>query len=275
MIKKTMIAFFVLGYFFSNTFAGGLSVEEIRTKELIESKKISKKKTVIDINKIDEDDLLDELENEFLNKTKNDKINDPLYYLNKTIFYFNDKTYFYILSPISNGYVKITPAPVRKGISNFFTNLASPIRIANNLLQMKIKNATKETASFLLNTIVGWGGIFKPSKDFKSLSTHKEDLGQTFGKYGIGNGFYLVLPFLGPSTLRDTVGSIGDSFLSYSNYLDNNLNSKELLALKFTKTINEAKPMLKQYNDLKKIAIAPYESIRNAYIQKRNQQIKQ
>lgn len=201
-----------------------------------------------------------------------EKIADPLYVWNKAIFHFNDKVYFWILKPLCNGYKKVTPKIFRTSIKNFFNNLAFPIRFANSFLQGKIKAAGSELSMFLVNTTAGGLGFADLSKKFPEFQYSEEDLGQTLGSYGIGDGFYIVLPFLGPSTLRDSVGSLGDYFLNPIHYVEPWEASIELTA---GKTINNTSFRIGDYEALKDAAFEPYEAFRDAYIQYRKKKIKE
>ncbi len=229
---------------------------------------------------IDDDDLFSELEAEYEtpdNKKGKEEIsvNDPFQSFNRAMFVFNDKIYIYVLDPVSKGYEKITPKVVRKGLGNFFTNLFKPISVLNNLLQFQFKDAGKQTASFVINTTVGLLGIFDVSSKFPSLQKkEKEDFGQTLGRYGIGDGFYIVLPFLGPTTLRDSMGMTFDSYLTYQEYLKD-LDNDVITTIKIVHPINSMGPQINQYKELKKIAVDPYTAIRNGYIQKRKKDIKE
>jgi len=131
---------------------------------------------------------------------------DPLETLNRGIFWFNDKLYFYLLKPVAKGYRWVMPDPLMLGIGNFFSNLASPIRIINAGLQGKFSDAGNELTRFGVNTTIGIAGFFDTAKDHFDLKKKNEDTGQTLGYYGIGPGPYLVLPFFGPSSFRDGIG---------------------------------------------------------------------
>lgn len=193
-------------------------------------------------------------------------IPDPLYYFNYVMYSFNDGFYYCLLKPITTGYKHVTPAPVRSGIQNFFHNLLSPVRLVNNLLQGKIKSAGTEVEIFLINSTIGLLGFMTPAQDQFEIYTSDEDLGQTLGSYDIGDGFYLVLPFLGPSTLRDTIGIIGDSFLKPVSYIE----SVELaVGITAFDTVNRTSFTLGDYDILKKSALDPYQALKSVYIQNR------
>ncbi len=208
------------------------------------------------------------------------KIYDPLEPFNRTMFKFNDGLYDYVFQPISKGYVKVTPAPVRMGLGNFFTNLKFPIRFVSTLLQGKFKHAGLEVKKFYVNTVAGLGGFIRISDDVPDIANlPSEDLGQTFGVWGIHNGPYLVLPVLGPGTARDTVGLVGDYFLNPMHW--NQLQHVDGYhwwwdtTLQATDTVNSLPELLKLYDEEKKAALDPYLSVRSAYIQYRDASVKQ
>ena len=134
---------------------------------------------------------------------------DPFEKVNRVMFKFNVKVDKYVAKPIAKGYRRITPKPVRKGISNFFSNLREPIVILNDLLQAKFKQAGSDLGRFLMNSTVGFFGLLDVA-DKVGLKKHDEDFGQTLGKWGVKEGPYLVLPFFGPSGVRDTFGLAAD-----------------------------------------------------------------
>ena len=222
--------------------------------------------------KPEEDSFDNEIFADYQDSGKIQPVSDPLYYFNYAMYSFNDFLYFALLKPIATGYKTITPIIVRKGINNFFYNLLFPVRFVNNFLQCEIKNAGTEIEIFLINSTMGILGFGQVAQNEFGLKTCDEDLGQTFGSYSIGNGFYLVLPVLGPSTLRDTVGLAGDYFLKPVNYVE----PWELsFGISSYDTINSLSFHLGDYEALKAAAIDPYVAIRNAYIQNREKKIKE
>ena len=129
-----------------------------------------------------------------------------------------------VLEPIAKGYNKL-PEPIRNGTSNFTSNIGTLLSIPNHLLQGNLKNAGDATASFLINTTVGIVGLGNPAEKL-GLKSQQEDVGQTLGAYGVGPGCYFVLPILGPTTARDTVGILADSFVDPFAHIT--LREKEL-----------------------------------------------
>src|SRR5690606_22079911 len=130
---------------------------------------------------------------------------DPMERFNRSMYRFNDTLDRNVARPVARAYVKVTPAPVRSGVSNFFRNLNTPTVIVNNLLQAKPRAFFTDTLRLVVNTTIGIGGLFDPASQL-GIPAGDEDFGQTLGRWGVGSGPYVVLPFLGPSTARDTVG---------------------------------------------------------------------
>lgn len=218
----------------------------------------------------EEDDFFFEEEGEELETAPEPVIADPLYYFNKAMFHFNDKLYFWVLKPTAKGYRAVTPRIVRKGISNFFHNLTTPIRFVSSTLQGKIKGAGSELARFVVNSTAGFLGFGDPAQKYLGLAPSEEDLGQTLGTYGIGNGIYVVWPVFGPSTLRDTVGRVGDFFLNPVTYVEPNELSYGIKALD---TVNATSFRIGDYEALKGAYLDPYERIKEFYIESRKSKI--
>jgi len=216
----------------------------------------------------EEDEEFEEFEDEFAEDELD--VYDPLETLNRGIFWFNDKLYFYVLKPIAKLY-RYVPEPVRICTANFFSNLTSPIRIANAALQFKFPDAGRQLARFAINSTVGILGLFDPAKKYFALAAKEEDFGQTLGHYGIGPGFYIMLPFLGPSNLRDSIGRLVDLPLDPFIYI---LNDLEYLAVEAFDNINALSLDKNTYEAIKKDALDPYLFIRDAYFQFRAGKIK-
>lgn len=203
---------------------------------------------------------------------------DPLSGYNEVMTTFNDNFYEYLLRPTAQGYAYVMPKMARNGIANFFDNLFYPIRLVNNLLQLKFHNSWEETERFVLNSTMGILGFRDVADEELGIKAHNEDLGQTLGYYGVGNGFHVVLPFLGPSNVRDIVGLAGDMWLSPINYIkarDKNLldSTEESLATTTFYVINTTSLHLKEYDNFKKDAIELYPFLRNFYESRRNKLI--
>jgi len=196
---------------------------------------------------------------------------DPLEPLNRAFFEFNDRFYFWVLKPVATGYKTVVPEEVRVCTKNFFTNLAYPVRLVNNLLQGRFFGAFEETCGFLVNSIVGLGGLADIAKAV-DLKTHDEDLGQTLAVYGAGPACYIHWPFLGPSTLRDTIGRAGDIFLDPLTYLGDYWYAPWSRGLN---VVNETSFRIGDYESLKRAALDPYVALRDAWYQNRLSKIKE
>ncbi len=197
-------------------------------------------------------------------------IGDPLEPVNRGFFWFNDKLYVYLFKPVARG-LRVIPEPARVSASNFFSNLGTPVRVANNLLQLKFTNTGSELARLLVNSTFGLAGLFDPASSW-GLEKKNEDLGQTFGHYGAGPGFYLVLPLFGPSSLRDGIGRIGDYFI---DPLPHALKQEEMLGLRALDKENALSLDKDTYDGIRKHEIDPYLFVRDAYAQHRAAKVKE
>ncbi len=197
---------------------------------------------------------------------------DPLEGFNRFMFQVNDNLYIYFLKPAAQGWKFVVPEPARNGLDRAFTNVVFPIRFANSLFQLKFEESGSELGRFVVNTTIGIGGIFDPAKHWFSLKPSKEDFGQTLGHHGVGHGFPLTLPILGPSNLRDALGKGPDYFLNPLHYVNPWYVESGLLLLD---RINSASiHILGVYDSQKEEALDPYTFFRDAYHQNRNEKIK-
>jgi len=225
----------------------------------------SDEKPVVEPDDVEDEDLpwLDDEDEEL-------DVYDPLETINRGTFWFNDKLYFYLLKPVAKGYRWIMPDPLMLGVGNFFSNLASPVRIINAGLQGKFADAGNELTRFAVNTTIGIGGLFDTAKDHFNLKKKDEDTGQTLGYYGIGPGPYLVLPFFGPSSFRDGIGLLADSRMDLTYYL---WEDTEYWAAIVLKTVNTVALDKDTYEGIKKDALDPYLFIRDAWAQYRQNKV--
>tara|TARA_Y100000996_G_C22544089_1_gene651135 strand:+ start:489 stop:1205 length:717 start_codon:yes stop_codon:yes gene_type:complete len=189
---------------------------------------------------------------------------DPLEPLNRAIFEFNEIVDDNVLEPIAKGYKYITPDPVEVGISNFFSNLGEIGTITNDLLQLKFAQAGKDTMRFLLNSTLGVFGVFDVATPM-GLSKNKEDFGQTLGFWGVPDGPYLVLPFLGPSSVRDGPSMM----LDYEISPVEQLHHEERQVLQTLDIIDTRARLLRATKILDTAAKDKYIFIRESYLQKR------
>jgi phospholipid-binding lipoprotein MlaA len=196
-------------------------------------------------------------------------INDPLEPLNRAFFTFNDRLYFWVMKPVAQAYT-VVPQWGRVRVRNAFHNIRMPVRFASLFLQLKFRAAAFELGSFVINSTFGLGGMFDIAKKPRDIQT-EEDLGLTFGHYGVGEGFYLVLPLIGPSCLRDAAGTAGDSFLDPVNYVTPWENAAGIQA---GERLNNTSLSIGDYEDFKASALDPYVAMRDAYKQYRRNKIK-
>lgn len=197
--------------------------------------------------------------------------NDPWESFNRGVFEFNQQADEWVLKPVAESYANITPLRLRKSISNFFSHLDDINVVFNDLLQLKFDQAGKATGRFLLNTAVGFFGFFDSATDY-GLPKQEQDFGQTLGFWGIDKGAYVVLPLLGSSTLRDSVGLVADTTVkNYPfEYIKPDQTQTDIyygsLGLKILNTRAE---FLGAEQLLDTAALDPYAFMRNAYLQKR------
>lgn len=222
-----------------------------------------------------EEDLWDEEESLFEGQEEMVTIADPLYYVNKGIWHFNDVFYIYVAEPAARGYNKAVPATVRRGVTNFFANWYTPVRLVSCLLQAKWKEAGTESGRFLINTTFGVLGFADLAKEetWTSWEMADEDVGQVFGAWGIGHGFYLVLPILGPSSARDTAGRIGERFLDPLTYLE--IKTWESAAISAYRGFAQYAPYEGEYIKFKEMSLDPYTAMRDAYLQLRARKVRE
>jgi phospholipid-binding lipoprotein MlaA len=191
---------------------------------------------------------------------------DPLERFNRSVFKFNDALDRAVARPVAKAYVKATPRFVRTGVGNFFNNLNTLGTAVNDVLQGKMRQAGNDSARFLLNSTLGLGGLFDPATA-AGLDMNDEDFGQTFGKWGIEPGPYLMLPFLGPSTFRDTTGRLLDQFTYPLSYLeDDRYLIRGVGLLDMRADLLDLDEQLDQSYDR-------YAFVRNAWLQRREFQV--
>jgi phospholipid-binding lipoprotein MlaA len=201
-----------------------------------------------------------------------DFIRDPFEPINRVFFHFNDKLYFWVLKPVATGYKKVTPDQFRICVRNFFSNLLMPIRAVNCLLQGKFIGFGSELLRFLVNSTVGMLGLMDPAQTALKLEKQDEDFGQTLGLYGLGPGFFINWPVLGPSSVRGTVGFVGDMYLDPAAWVSIDLG--EWFVIRGYELVNTTSLSLGEYEALKKAALDPYVALRDAYYQYRQNKIK-
>ena len=213
-----------------------------------------------------------------LSKKNTGQAKDCFESLNRKTFILNQNLDKVIFKPIAKGYRSL-PTPIRAGTSNVLSNISTLITIPNNVLQGNFKTAGVNTGRFVINTTVGIVGIFDVAKKVGFSEYVKEDYGQSLGVMGFGPGCYLVLPVLGPSTVRDTLGSFvnvlgGDSYYNASTHGNNEyLTSSQYMMVKLTSGIDFRAKNLESIDNLEKNSIDFYASVRSLYLQDREQKI--
>ena len=192
---------------------------------------------------------------------------DPFESFNRSMYAFNETVDIYAFKPIARGYQAVTPDVVDRGISNFFSNLDDILIMFNNILQLKFDKAISDSARIVFNTTFGLFGFMDVATDF-GIAKNDEDFGQTLGYWGVDSGPYLVLPFLGPSNIRDGIGLAADYTVLDVVYDDmSTTHTWELLSLNF---IDKRADLLKAKDIVDETAPDPYAFIRDASTQRRN-----
>jgi phospholipid-binding lipoprotein MlaA len=189
---------------------------------------------------------------------------DPWERFNRGVFQFNDGVDRAIARPVAKGYIAVTPTIVRTGVTNFMTNLTLPNTIVNQFLQGKVVMGLRDTARFVLNSTMGLAGILDPGTPI-GLTLNDEDFGQTFGVWGIPTGPYLVLPVIGPSTVRDGIGLFGDEYFDPLRFIEDDYWRYGLWALRLV----DRRARLMGASDALAQVYDPYAFIRSAYFQQR------
>ena len=195
---------------------------------------------------------------------------DPWQPMNRAIFAFNDFIDRYLMEPVATGWDVVVPDPAQHGIANFFANATTPRRIANDLLQGKPDKAGNDFGRFLINTTFGVLGLFDPA-GAEGIAPGDEDFGQTLGVWGTPAGPYLVLPFFGPSSPRDTAGLVGDTALTPEFYLAPWYVSYPMTG---TRVVNARSLALETVRAERESAFDFYSAVRSAYVQYRVNQVR-
>ncbi len=201
------------------------------------------------------------LKDEYDDQARKSHIADPLKYWNVAWFHFNDKLYFWLIKPVSKGYGAVIPKPARECIGNFLTNLQFPSRFLNTFLQARPHHSAVETGRFIVNTTWGFLGFWDPATTRLHWRRYDEDFDQTLGTWKIGQGFYLVWPFFGPSSPRGTVGLAAESALSV------------VPGGSVIRVINDESLGRNSYEQLIRISVDPYVAVRDAYVQNRRERV--
>ena len=213
-----------------------------------------------------------------ISKKQPKPVKDCFETVNRGMFAFNQALDNVIFEPVAKGY-RYIPSPIRTGTSNTLSNLSNLITIPNNLLQGDVKMAGVNTIRFVLNTTLGILGIWDPAQVLGFEKKEKEDYGQTLGSWGIGPGCYLILPVLGPSTVRDAVGTFanfvgGDPWYNVTVMNDTNyFKDSDYYSTRITSGVDYRAKNIESFDNLEKNSIDFYASIRSLYLQDRQQRI--
>jgi phospholipid-binding lipoprotein MlaA len=194
---------------------------------------------------------------------------DPLEDFNRAMYSFNDGLDRALVKPLAQGYNAIIPGPVNRGVTNFFNNIDDVTSAVNNLLQFKIGRALSDVSRVMVNTTVGVAGLFDVASNM-NIPRYDEDFGQTLGTWGVASGPYIVLPIVGPSSGRDTVGWVVDWFTNPIYYLEDDTVRWGLYGLRF---VDRRADLLNASRVLDEAALDPYAFVRDAYLQKRQNDV--
>jgi len=214
-----------------------------------------------------------------LSKRNSGEVKDCFEGLNRATFSLNQGLDKVIFKPVAKGYRKL-PSPIRSGTSNALENISSLITIPNNILQGEFRKAGVNTGRFVVNTTVGILGIFDVATKMDFPDYEREDYGQTFGAWGIGAGCYVVLPIIGPSTVRDAFGSFvnvlgGDPYYNASVHGNNQYLDQDIyMATKIVSGVDFRAKNLESIDNLEKNSMDFYASVRSLYLQDRQQKIR-
>ncbi len=201
-----------------------------------------------------------------------DDVNDPLEPMNRLFFNFNETFQDVLLRPASEVYVGVAPARVRQSIGSFLNNLETPVTLANDILQGEFSRGMGTIGRFMVNTIIGMGGLFDIASGL-GMEGHNEDFGQTLGTWGVGEGFYLVLPLFGPSSPRDAIGKfLVDPYFDAAGEWEDDSNTFKYSRMGLN-ALDKYSSVADELQQIKKTSIDYYAAIRSMYRQKRNSEI--
>ena len=202
------------------------------------------------------------------------QVNDPLQGVNRSVFQFNDKLYFWAVKPAATVYASVVPKEQRENVKSAYDNFVTPARFVNDVLQHKGERADIEAKRFIINSTLGVGGLFDIAQSrFGMAKPPKEDFGQTLGAWGVETGPFLMVPVLGPSDARDLFGYAVDSAMDPLEWIP--LAVWVNPTIKAGKIMNSASLKLGVYEDFKQSALDPYLSMRDGYLQHREKEINQ
>ncbi|HEY2106523.1 MAG TPA: VacJ family lipoprotein [Candidatus Binataceae bacterium] len=196
---------------------------------------------------------------------------DRLEPFNQAMFTFNRKADDWVLHPVAAKWADVMPRPARASVSRFFKNVGVIPRFAYDLFQLQFKQGGTEVARFGINSTVGVAGLFDPADNWFGLKQEDNDFGLTLAKYGVGEGPYLVLPLLGPSTVRDALGGVADGAMNPMNYVVSGTLPFEAAA-RAVSAVNARSENLDKFDDVDRYSIDPYAAVQDGYLQRRHQE---
>lgn len=276
--------FFLLAFLLTGTL---LSAQEVIAPDLETQNNTQEYITENNTSASEEEDFSDEFadegfaDDEFSDEfsTESEKeIFDPLSGFNRLMTGFNDGLYVYVLDPVLFRGYNYIPEQARVSVNNFFENLYYPVSLVNNVFQLKLSHTGSETLRFVINSTLGVLGLFDPARSWFGLEPHQEDFGQTLGHYGVGGGFHIVLPFFGPTNLRDLSGDFIDFYVNPIYYVDlrgYNIvnNTYQGWAVISYKQFNKMSIHTEEYENVRQDALDLYPFIRDLYEQNRQKRI--
>jgi len=190
-------------------------------------------------------------------------ISDPLEGWNRLMFRFNDRMYTWVLKPTTDFYAAVLPADIRGCIDNFFINISAPVRVINSCLQGRFKDAGTELSRFAINSTIGVAGLADVAETDFGISRRRADFGQTLGRYGVGPGIFICWPVLGPSTARDSVGTVVDTLANPTTYVSK--TPSETIGVNATQMVNKLSVSPDIYAELKRMSFDPYVAMRQGF----------
>lgn len=197
---------------------------------------------------------------------------DPFEHFNESMLTFNRRVDDWVLHPVAAGYADVVPQPARASVGRFFQNVGVIPRFANDLFQGQFKQAGVETARFATNSTLGVAGLFDPAEKWFGLKQEPNDFGLTLAKYGVKEGPYLVLPILGPSTVRDALGEVVDGAMNPVAYAAPSSAIYYEFGAKAVEAVNTRSENLNLFDDVDLYSVDPYGAIQDAYIERRERQ---
>ncbi len=202
--------------------------------------------------------------------TEEDTVRDPFERVNRIIFSFNDYAFTWVLNPVATGYSELLPADIRGSVVNFFYNMQEPVRAVNSLLQARFADAGTLLARFTINTIGGVGGLGDPAVEL-GFPKKEASFPQTLATWGVPDCIFLMVPVMGPTTLRDVSGTLVDGFTVTPLYYTWAAGWQESMGIYMGKEVNNLSLHLGEYEKMKEMSVDPYAAVRDGFYQNRRQ----